>query len=197
MKLQTTIAILLVAVSLILTGCDDNAVNNPLSKQPKHDIADADLEKLNRIAEKVLNEHPSATAEELWPEFLVELRKQNFASEFITDGAAEGSVAAGPTPWPINDFIYDVTPRPDGVISYLSGLGLEAGVYWSSSRIFAQWTIQEYERQSGQNWPYNQRSLDSIANEIWFHCLVAFTPLWPRVTDGINMGFNESGWEWD
>jgi hypothetical protein len=92
-------------------------------------------------------------------------------------------------PWMIKD-----TDPPiytgDGVGLLLTSLGDTVGKYWRGASTLAYFTIDEYEKITGFNWPYNMRSKDSIAFEIQFHCL--FTD---ASKDTIDMGFSE--WWWD
>jgi len=107
-----------------------------------------------------------------------------------------GQHRAGPPNNPIVwKYITDVNPVHDGVCVTLGPDALLIGGNWYWAKLFAEWTISEYERQSGKRWPYYMRSLNSVAIEIMFHCWNCFTPLYGR-TFPINIGFNEQFWNW-
>jgi len=91
--------------------------------------------------------------------------------------------------------ITDVTHVPDGVKVTLSVDGIKMGIWGNWAKLFADWTIYEYERQSGKRWPYDMRSKGGVATEIMFHCWNCSSPLYGR-TFPINIGFNEQYWNW-
>lgn len=101
---------------------------------------------------------------------------------------------AGYPQFPASLYMTDVTPVADGVRVELDWDGIQVGWFWNGATALADFTIAEYKRQSGKPWPYEKRSRNSVAREIWAHCWNVTTPLWER-TFPINIGFNE--WMWD
>lgn len=103
-------------------------------------------------------------------------------------------VQAAPTRYPASDYMTDVSPRSDAVWVSLTWLGFQVGLNSAGAGALATFTITEYERISGKGWPYHKRSHQSLANEIQFHCLLLFTPLWRRAFP-VNAGFDENYWD--
>jgi hypothetical protein len=104
--------------------------------------------------------------------------------------------AAPPRNSIIRQYITDVTPVHDGVLVTLGPDALLPGCNLGWAKVFADWTISEYERQSGKKWPYHMRSRNSVAVEIMFHCWNCANPLWWERSFPINIGFNERFWNW-
>ena len=92
----------------------------------------------------------------------------------------ESSQAAPPKNPIIWKYITDVTPVWDGVWVTLGPDAILLGGNWYWAKLFAEWTISEYERQSGKKWPYYKRSLNSVTREIMVHCWNCFLPSWRR-----------------
>jgi hypothetical protein len=60
------------------------------------------------------------------------------------------------------------------------------------SDTIAYYAIREWERQMGQTWPYDMRSIGSVSLEIWSHCWWFNTA--QRYT---TISFDDQGWSWD
>jgi len=103
------------------------------------------------------------------------------------------TVQAAPPKYPISNYITNVIVWGNGVSVQLTWDGFMLGLDYIGALTLADWTIQEYQRQSGKSWPYHKRSKASIANEIQTHCWLIFGPLWKHAFP-IDMGFDE--WYW-
>ncbi len=84
----------------------------------------------------------------------------------------------GKTPdYPASDYISDVTPAGPPYLDYDNGgvrilltwTGWQVGLYWDGAWALSYWTIESWEEQTGESWPYQWRSRWSVAYEIMYH----------------------------
>jgi len=117
------------------------------------------------------------------------------AQIILEQPSPEKLMQAAPPRRPISIYIANIMPwRSNGGVSMQPTWdGYIVGLDYQGALVLADWTIQEYKRQSGRSWPYSKRSRRSIANEIQVHCWLIFTPLWRRAFP-IDMGFSERIW---
>jgi len=88
------------------------------------------------------------------------------------------SEAADPG-YPANTYIQDVrVGSPANPLNYNSGgmsilltrEGVRVGLWRDGARGLALFAIDSWRRQTKKNWPYNWRSVESVAREIQAHC---------------------------
>lgn len=89
------------------------------------------------------------------------------------------SVEAVDPGYPANTYIQDVrVGSPANPLNYNDGgasilltrEGVRVGLFRDGARGLALFTIDSWRRQTGKQWPYNWRSVESVAREIQAHC---------------------------
>ena len=99
-----------------------------------------------------------------------------------------------PSP-PESTYFQDITPAGPPWLNYnnggvrilLTSEGDSVGRFWDGAWALAYFSIASWESQTGESWPYQWRTRESVAREIQVHCWVFDTT--ERVT---TISFN--GW---
>ncbi|MGB2762267.1 MAG: hypothetical protein WBC21_01855 [Minisyncoccales bacterium] len=104
--------------------------------------------------------------------------------------------------YPASDYIQDIRVGSEddpldyndgGVRIKLTSEGDSVGKYWNGAWALSYWTIDSWESQTGESWPYYWRSRDTVAFEIQCHCLWPWVDTTQRYT---TISFHD-GWRWD
>lgn len=112
---------------------------------------------------------------------------------------ASVSVEAVDPGYPANIYIWDVkVGSPGAPLNFNDGgagikltrEGVNVGKWsWNGATGLALFTIDSWRRQTGKQWPYHWRSVDSVAREIQVHC---WSYGYRNTTRPITISFN--GW---